>query len=287
MACRHPSSVFGTLSASPRARLLSALDLGFGRSAALWRNDLDRVAYEHPQGHTFSLYLEGGIGTRRVDGRAVQGWPGALCVMPHGRRSDWEITAPFAFVHLYVPAEELGRAFAETFDRDARLLDLAEVTFGEAPGPAAALRDLAEATLAGDALAAEAAMAETLARVLADLRWGGTARAPLRGGIAPHIGRRVVDHVESALAGPIRLDDLARLANLSAAHFHRAFRSSFGVSPHAFVARRRAERAKALLRGPDPIAAIALACGFSSQSHFTHAFKAATGATPAAYRAGL
>ena len=286
MACRHPS-VFGTLSASPRARLLSQLDLGFGRSAALWRNDRDRVAYERPEGHTFSLYLEGGIGTRRVDARDARGWPGALCVMPHGRRSDWEITAPFAFVHLYVPAEELGRAFAETFDRDARLLDLAEVTFGEAPGPAAALRGLAEATLAGDALAAEAAMAETMARFFADPRWGGPARAPLRGGLAPHLGRRVVDHVESALAGPIRLGDLARLADLSAAHFHRAFRASFGVSPHAFVARRRAARAKVLLRGPEPIAAIALACGFSSQSHFTHAFKAATGATPAAYRAAL
>lgn len=284
---RRRPSVFSYLSASPRARLLSTLDLGFGRSAAIWRNDRDRVAYEQPEGHTFSLYLEGGIGTRRVDARDARGWPGALCVMPHGRRSDWEITAPFAFVHLYVPAEELGRAFAETFDRDARLMDLAEVTFGEAPGPAAALRGLAEATLVGDALAAEAAMAETLARFFADPRWGAPARSPLRGGLAPHLGRRVVDHIEDALAGPIRLGDLARLAGLSAAHFHRAFRASFGVSPHAFVARRRAARAKALLRGPENLAAIALACGFSSQSHFTHAFKAATGATPAAYRAAL
>ncbi|RYB01296.1 hypothetical protein D3272_26875, partial [Lichenibacterium ramalinae] len=47
-------------------------------------------------GGTFSLYLEGGGGTRRVDRRSPAGWPGALCFMPHGTSSDWEITSPFA-----------------------------------------------------------------------------------------------------------------------------------------------------------------------------------------------
>ena len=276
-----PSSVFGTLSASPRARAVATVDLGFGRSAAVWRNDRDRVAYERPDGHTFSLYLENGTGTRRVDRRPVSGWPGALCFMPHGSRSDWEITAPFAFVHLYVPAEELRRVYAETFDRDARLLDPPEITFAQAPPVAAALRDLARAARSDDPLASEAAMGRVIAVFLAGL---GGGRATLRGGLTPHTKRRVVDHVESHLAGPLRLRDLAALAGLSEAHFQRAFLASVGVSPHHFVAHRRAARARALLRGPEPIAAVALACGFSGQSHLTRAFKAATGVTPAAYR---
>lgn len=276
-----PSSVYGTLSASPRARAVARINLGFGRSAAVWRNNRDRVAYERPDGHTFSLYLENGAGTRRVDGRAASGWPGALCFMPDGSRSDWEITAPFAFVHLYVPAEELRRVYAETFDRDARLLDPPEVTFARLPPVAAALRDLARAARADDPLAGEAAMGRVVALFLAGL---GGGRTLLRGGLAPHLRRRLVDHVEAHLAGPLRLRELAALAGLSEAHFQRAFLASVGVSPHHFVAHRRAARAKALLRGPEPIAAIALACGFSGQSHLTWAFKAATGMTPAAYR---
>ena len=74
------------------------------------------------------------------------------------------------------------------------------------------------------------------------------------------------------------------MAGLSAFHLQRAFRASQGVSPQVFVAHRRVARAKSLLRGPDPLAAIAFACGFSSQSHLTRAFKAATGVTPGAYR---
>lgn len=283
MARRRPS-VFGFLSASPRARAVATLDLGSGGSAAVWRNDDDRVAYERPDGHTFSLYLEGGGGTRRVDRRSPAGWPGALCFMPHGTSSDWEITSPFAFVHLYVPAEELARVFAETFARDARLLDVAEVTFGDAPRPAEALRRLARATLAGEPLEAEAAVTEALALVLAERRWGGVPLPAITGGLAPHLARRLADHVEAHLAAPLRLGDLAAVAGLSAFHLQRAFRASQGVSPQVFVAHRRVARAKSLLRGPDPLAAIAFACGFSSQSHLTRAFKAATGVTPGAYR---
>ena len=51
-----------------------------------------------------------------------------------------------------------------------------------------------------------------------------------------------------------------------------------------WITHRRIARAKNLLRGREPIAGIALACGFSSQSHLTRAFKSATGLTPGAYR---
>ena len=283
MATANPS-VFGFLSGSRHARTPGALDLGFGRSAALWRNEDDRITYDGAEGHTFSLYLEGGSGTRRLDGRLVSGWPDAFCVMPHQHRSEWEITAPFSFVHLYLPAAELSRAFAETFDRDARMLDVAEVTFAEAPRLAPVLRSIAGAIETNDPLTAEAAMTEMVALFLTDPRWGGLRRRALTGGLAPHVGHRIVEHVEAHLHETIRLADLAAVAGLSAFHLQRSFRASRGVSPQNFIAHRRVERAKALLRGRDPIAAIAFACGFSSQSHLTRVFRAATGLTPAAYR---
>lgn len=279
----HPS-IFRTLSASPRARTLCTMDLGFGRSSAVWSNDRDRVTYERPEGHTFSLYLEGGVGTRRLDGRSVAGWPGALSFMPHGGRSEWEITAPFAFVHLYVPADELRRVFAATFERDARLMEVPDITFAEVPRVAMHLRDLARASQVGDPLAAEAAMAGAIAELLGDVRHGGRRIGAIKGGLAPYLRRRVVDYLEAHLGQSVQLRDLAGIASLSDTHFQRAFQASHGVSPHVWITHRRVARAKDLLRGEDPIAAVALACGFSSQSHLTRAFKAATGVTPAAYR---
>ena len=223
-----PASVFGFLSGSPHARTPGALDLGFGRSAALWRNENDHITYDGAEGHTFSLYLEGGSGTRRVDGRPVSGWPDAFCVMPHQYRSEWEITAPFGFVHLYLPAAELRRSFAETFDRDARLLDVAEVTFADAPRLAPVLRSIARAVATNAPLAAEAAMTEMIALFLADPRWGGLRRRALTGGLAPHLGRRIAEHVEAHLHETIRLADLAAVAGLSPYHLQRAFRASRG-----------------------------------------------------------
>lgn len=277
-------SVFGLLSGSRHARTPGALDLGFGRSAALWRNEDDHIIYDGAEGHTFSLYLDGGSGTRRLDGRPASGWPDAFCVMPHRHRSEWEITAPFSFVHLYLPADELSRAYAETFDRDARMLDVAEVTFAEAPQLAAVLRSIACAVETNDPLTAEAAMTEMIAVFLADPRWGGLRRRALTGGLAPHVGRRIVEFVDAHLHETIRLADLAAVAGLSPFHLQRSFLASRGVSPQIFVAHRRVEQAKALLRGRQPISAIAFACGFSSQSHLTRVFRAATGVTPAAYR---
>jgi len=59
------------------------------------------------------------------------------------------------------------------------------------------------------------------------------------------------------------------------------------VPPHRYVLRRRTERARELLRQPGAtILEVALACGFSSQSHFATVFRALTGVSPRAYRDG-
>ncbi|EHS50352.1 transcriptional regulator, AraC family [Rhizobium sp. PDO1-076] len=277
-------SIFSFLSASPRAQAVSTLALGSGCSAAIWRNADDRMSYERPDGHTFSLYLQGGAGTRRLDGGALNGWPGALCIMPQGASSEWEITDAFEFVHLYVPDEELRRVFTETFDRDCRLMVMPEATFEHAPVLAEALRKVADATYAGDALLADAAMTAAFASLFVDPRYGGARPLAIKSGLAPAVRRRITDYIEAHLDQQVSLADLAAIAGLSEFHLQRMFRASCGVSPHGWVQHRRLARAKALLAGADPIAQIASACGFSSQSHLTRVFKTMTGTTPSAYR---
>lgn len=97
--------------------------------------------------------------------------------------------------------------------------------------------------------------------------------------------KRVFDHVESHLNQPIHLAELAGIAGLSVFHFCRTFKCATGVSPYHYVSQRRLERGRELLTNSKlPIADLALACGFSNQSHFTAAFSKELGISPARYR---
>jgi AraC-like DNA-binding protein len=82
------------------------------------------------------------------------------------------------------------------------------------------------------------------------------------------------------------VDDLARAAGLSRAHFSREFRAAFGESPHEYLLTRRMERAAALLRNTDrSVADVCLSVGLQSIGSFTTTFKRTYGVTPTAYRA--
>ncbi|OLP45468.1 helix-turn-helix domain-containing protein [Rhizobium oryziradicis] len=242
------------------------------------------MGYLRPDGHTISLYLQGGTGTRRVDGFAKSGWPGALCVMPQGASSEWEITQNFQFVHLYVQDQVLRRAYTETFDQDCRHMVMPEVTFDNAPSVEFALRKLATAVQNGDALLAEEATTTAITHLFAHPHYGGAANITIKGGLSPKLRNQLIDYIEAHLDQPITLQTLAEIAGLSAFHLQRMFQLSCGVSPHEWLLHRRLVCAKNLLATQDPIAQIASACGFSSQSHMTRVFKEVTGCTPSVYR---
>jgi AraC-like DNA-binding protein len=99
---------------------------------------------------------------------------------------------------------------------------------------------------------------------------------------------RAKDLADARYFEPLGVDDLARAAGLSRAHFSREFRRAFGVAPHAYLLTRRLERAAALLRTTDnSVAEICLAVGLQGIGSFTTSFKRAFGKTPTAYRASF
>jgi transcriptional regulator of acetoin/glycerol metabolism len=108
-----------------------------------------------------------------------------------------------------------------------------------------------------------------------------TIPTPSRGGLSPAVARRVCDYIEGHLDEKIRLDGLAALAGLSSDHFARAFHQSVGLPPHTYLLRRRLEQVEHMLRDTHaPLSEIALATGFSDQSHLARHFRRWAGVSP-------
>jgi AraC-like DNA-binding protein len=97
---------------------------------------------------------------------------------------------------------------------------------------------------------------------------------------------RARDLADARYFESLPVDELARAAGLSKAHFSREFARAFGQAPHQYLLTRRLERAAALLRTTDwPVARVCFAVGWQSVGSFTASFRRAFAATPTAYRA--
>lgn len=96
---------------------------------------------------------------------------------------------------------------------------------------------------------------------------------------------RAKDVADARYFEPLGVEDLARSAGLSRAHFSREFRRAFGESPHAYLLTRRLERAAALLRTTDrSVTDICFTVGLRSVGSFTTSFTRAYGVSPTIYR---
>ncbi|HYH06130.1 MAG TPA: helix-turn-helix transcriptional regulator [Thermoanaerobaculia bacterium] len=102
---------------------------------------------------------------------------------------------------------------------------------------------------------------------------------------APRWLLQVRDALHDRCTERVAIRELAREARVHPIHLARAFRQYFDCSPGEYLRRCRIDRVRALLTTTDlPLAELALETGFSDQSQLTHAFRRATGTTPAAFR---
>ncbi|WP_341963919.1 AraC family transcriptional regulator [Pseudomonas sp. RC10] len=96
---------------------------------------------------------------------------------------------------------------------------------------------------------------------------------------------KVSRYIEQKLSSTLHVGELASIASQSQFHFTRTFKARTGQSPHTYILERRLRRSEYLLAETNTsLAQISHECGFSSQSHFTTAFKQCVGITPGQYR---
>jgi len=101
------------------------------------------------------------------------------------------------------------------------------------------------------------------------------------GGLDGRRLKQALEFIEANLTAELTLTELATAAGMSVSHFRSGFRHSLGVPVHQYVIERRLERAKGLLmREESSIAEVALASGFTHQSHLARHMQRSTGLSP-------
>lgn len=102
----------------------------------------------------------------------------------------------------------------------------------------------------------------------------------------PALVGRLRAYLDERASMPVRLDELAKLAGMSAFRTLRVFERSAGMPPHAYLTQVRVARARRLLAQHIPPAQVATLVGFYDQSHLTRHFKRIVGVTPGQYAVG-
>jgi AraC family transcriptional regulator len=97
--------------------------------------------------------------------------------------------------------------------------------------------------------------------------------------------KRVFEYIDAHIDQEIRLSNLAETASMSPFYFARLFKNSTGVTPHQYVATRRMERAKEMLRHSDTsIFEIGIRVGYLDPKHFRTLFRREVGISPSEFR---
>jgi AraC family transcriptional regulator len=262
--------------------------LGDGIAAAIWNRQTSEsvTSYIQPGHHTLSCYLDGGYRTERQGAPGKFGAPGRLCTMPDWHESAWVVRDHLRLLHVYFMPEHFARRAVVELDREPRELTLTDRSFFEHPRLVQLCAQLVASPWddADQLLRANETTHEALSELL---RSQATIRrdVALRGGLSPAVRRRLADYIEEHLAQPLSLGVLAQLACLSEFHLARMFKVSFGMPPSAYIAARRLERARGLLKSTSlPLQQVADACGYADLSHFGHRIRAAVGVPPGRYR---
>jgi AraC-like DNA-binding protein len=152
-------------------------------------------------------------------------------------------------------------------------------------GSLAQLLEVARGQLEHDREAAKASLATASTILQSEIERCSGAKQSRTGGLAGWQIVRVRTFITKNLHRTIHTQDLSAIARRTPAHFSRSFKLTFGEPPHAYVVKRRLEKAcHLMLTSSVSLSEIALSVGFSDQAHLCRLFRQAVGQSPASWR---
>lgn len=240
---------------------------------------------EYPAGLTLSRHshdrgqliygLEGSYIENYAGGRATTYAPGVFRYLPAGLEHSNTFETGARCLIVAIDAAMLDRVAnaSKALDRPGEIRSLASVwlaqrlysEFGQSdPFSAVSLEGILLEILADGAR-----HAGSVDRAAAVPRWLRMAR----------------EYIESNFLKSLSLAEIARVAGVHRVHLAREFRRYFSTTVGELLRRRRVEYACRLVSTTqDSLADVAIACGFSDQSHFCATFRHHIGVTPGRFR---
>jgi AraC family transcriptional regulator len=177
------------------------------------------------------------------------------------------------------------------FDMDKPHSDDTEVAtstdseFGFLANSLTLLLDAAKSELDHDQAAAKVSLATASCILKSAIEHRSGVKSVSAGGLAGWQIARVRSFIDNNLHRTIHASDLSAVARRSTSHFSRSFKQAFGEPPHAYVVRRRLQKAcHLMLTSPASLSEIALTVGFSDQAHLCKQFRRAFGQRPSSWR---
>jgi AraC family transcriptional regulator len=149
----------------------------------------------------------------------------------------------------------------------------------------AQLLEVARREFEHDREAAKASLATASTILQSEIERYSGAKRSATAGLAGWQIARVRGFIDKNLHRTIHTQDLSAVARRSPAHFSRSFKLTFGEPPHAYVVKRRLEKAcNLMITSSASLSEIALSVGFADQAHLCRLFRQAFGQSPASWR---
>lgn len=228
--------------------------------------------------------------SRKVEGRwsIDQMGTGDISLLSRSDASHWTWKGDLEVEHIYLTDSFMGNIAKDVLRKELVDVHLNDVLKMRDPQNFALIQAIAaegRSPALGGSLYAEALCTQLTINLLRSNASLTIRETQERGRLSDRQARLLNDFIDSLMDHQIKLVDLAELVCLGVPTFSRLFRKTFGVAPHAYVMRRRIQKAHNLLKfSPLAIKQIAAVCGFVDQAHLTRVFKKAFNRTPADFR---